>query len=423
MTLNTPPLSPLSQAARVCVVGGGPAGLAAAEVLSAAGCAVQVVEHMPSFGRKLLMAGRGGLNISHSEPPDKLLARYGTAAPWLEPALEAWTTEEIREWMSGLGQESFVGSSGRVFPTVMKASPLLRAWLERLRQQGVVLHTRVNWTGWDAAGHPVFAPVQPDGTLPDSLKPPYVPDAMVLALGGASWPRLGSTGTWVPTLQEQGIAVSPLAPSNCGFQVAWSAAMRERFAGTPLKPIALGFGDHTVRGEIVVTATGLEGGALYALSAALREHIAQHGSATLMLDLRPDLTEEALASRLSSVRPRESLSNRLRKALRLPPVAVALLREGGEVPATPQALAARLKALPLTLMQPQPLARAISTAGGVTQKACTSQFMLAARPGVFVAGEMLDWEAPTGGYLLHACLATGRAAGKGALQWLRDTHA
>ncbi|MGO3517484.1 MAG: TIGR03862 family flavoprotein [Acetobacter cibinongensis] len=423
MTLNTPPLSPLSQAARVCVVGGGPAGLAAAEVLSAAGCAVQVVEHMPSFGRKLLMAGRGGLNISHSEPPEKLLARYGTAAPWLKPALDAWTTDDIREWMSGLGQESFVGSSGRVFPTVMKASPLLRAWLERLRQQGVVLHTRVNWTGWDAAGHPVFAPAQPEGTLPASLQQPYVPDAMVLALGGASWPRLGSTGDWVPALQGQGVAVSSLAPSNCGFQVAWSPAMQERFAGTPLKPIALGFGDQTVRGEIVVTATGLEGGALYALSAALREQSAQYGSATLMLDLRPDLTEQALVSRLSTVRPRESLSNRLRKALRLPPVAVALLREAGEVPTTPQALAARLKALPITLTRPQPLARAISTAGGVAQAACTPQFMLAARPGVFVAGEMLDWEAPTGGYLLHACLATGRAAAKGALQWLRDTHA
>lgn len=409
--------------ARICVVGGGPAGLAAAEVLSAAGCAVQVVERMPSFGRKLLMAGRGGLNISHAEAPEALLARYGAAAPWLAPALAAWTTQDIRDWMAGLGQASFVGSSGRVFPTVMKASPLLRAWLERLRHQGVVLHTRIDWTGWNQQGHPTFAPTQTGATLPPELGPSYMPDAVVLALGGASWPRLGSTGAWVPLMQAQGVEVAPLAPSNCGFQVTWSATLRERFAGTPLKPVSLSFGGHTVRGEVVVTATGLEGGALYALSAALRGAVAQHGTATLQLDLRPDLTEHALATRLAAVRPRESLSNRLRKALRLPPVAGALLREAGPVPTTPQALAARLKALPVIVQAPEPLARAISTAGGVTQAACTPSFMLGTRPGVFVAGEMLDWEAPTGGYLLHGCLATGRAAAKGVLQWLQHPHA
>ncbi|MFT8671263.1 TIGR03862 family flavoprotein [Acetobacter orientalis] len=413
----------VTRPARVCVIGGGPAGLAAAEVLSVAGCAVQVVERMPSYGRKLLMAGRGGLNISHSEAADRLLTRYGSAAPWLAPALAAWTTQDIRDWMAGLGQDSFVGSSGRVFPTVMKASPLLRAWLERLRSQGVVLHTRTEWTGWNPQGHPIFTPTQEGASLPPELAPPYVPDAIVLALGGASWPRLGSTGAWVPVVQGQGVEVAQLQPSNCGFQVRWSDTLRVRFAGTPLKPVALSFAGRTVRGEVVVTATGLEGGALYALSAALRAHVAAQGSATLLLDLRPDLTEQVLAARLASVRPRESLSNRLRKALRLPPLAVALLHEAGPVPTTPQALAARLKALPITLHQPQPLVRAISTAGGVMHTACTPTFMLSAKPGVFVAGEMLDWEAPTGGYLLHGCLATGRAAAKGVLQWLQHPHA
>lgn len=444
---------------RVVVIGGGPAGLAAAEVLSAAGCVVQVVEAMPSLGRKFLMAGRGGLNITHSEPPEKFLTRYAEAAPWLTPFLKAWTTEQIRQWMDGLGQESFVGSSGRIFPRAMKASPLLRALLARLRSQGVTLHTRTRWTGWDAAGHLTFsqshANVQPQseaavsgpqtpqgvstsasldhteksGASPqaDPLQEPDVllfsqPDAVILALGGASWPRLGSDGGWVSPLEQRGVAVSALCPANCGFQVAWSEAVRERFAGTPLKPVALTFEGRTVRGELVVTASGLEGGALYALSAPLREHLAQHGTADLLCDLRPDLSVEELTKRLSAVRPRESLSNKLRKALRLPPVAVALLREAGPVPTSTSALAARLKALPVQLTGPEPLARAISTAGGIEQSACDERLMLRTLPGVFVAGEMLDWEAPTGGYLLHACLATGRGAAEGALAWLRDTH-
>lgn len=408
---------------RVFVIGGGPAGLAAAEVLSDAGCVVHVVERMPSLGRKFLMAGRGGLNISHSEVQEKLLARYGAAAPWLAPALAAWTTDDIRHWMSGLGQESFIGSSGRVFPKSMKASPLLRAWLARLQQQGVQFHTRVDWTGWDATtGRLTFTPAQGRSDLPPDLVEPCRADAVVLATGGASWPRLGSNGAWVPALQAQGATVVPLQPANCGFRTSWSAAMRDRFAGTPLKPVALRFGDHTVRGEVVVTATGLEGGALYTLSGVLRNHISQHGQAELLLDLRPDLSVATLASRLAKVRPRESLSNRLRKALRLPPVVAALLREAGEVPVTPQALAERLKALPVLLTGPESIERAISSAGGVAQAACEANFMLHAKPGVFVAGEMLDWEAPTGGYLLHACLATGRAAAKGALQWLRETR-
>ncbi|KXV71792.1 NAD(FAD)-utilizing dehydrogenase [Acetobacter cerevisiae] len=448
---------------RVVVIGGGPAGLAAAEVLSAAGCVVQVVEAMPSLGRKFLMAGRGGLNITHSEPPEKFLTRYAEAAPWLAPFLQAWTTEQIRQWMDGLGQESFVGSSGRIFPRAMKASPLLRAWLPRLREQGVTLHTRVRWMGWDAAGHLTFSqphtnvqpqsgtaepgpqpqPQPPQGMATSAslghmeksgtssqagpLQEPDVPlfsqpDAVILALGGASWPRLGSDGGWASLLEQRGVAVSALRPANCGFQVAWSEAVRERFAGTPLKPVALTFGSRTVRGELVVTASGLEGGALYALSAPLRAHLAQHGTADLLCDLRPDLSVEDLTKRLAAVRPRESLSNKLRKALRLPPVAVALLREAGPVPTSTAALAARLKALPVRLTAPEPLARAISTAGGIEQSACDERLMLRALPGVFVAGEMLNWEAPTGGYLLHACLATGRGAAEGALAWLRDTH-
>ncbi|OUJ06590.1 TIGR03862 family flavoprotein [Acetobacter malorum] len=418
----------MSNPFRVVVIGGGPAGLAAAEVLSAAGCAVQVVEAMPSLGRKFLMAGRGGLNITHSEPPEKFLTRYADAAPWLAPFLAAWTTEEIRQWMDDLGQESFVGSSGRIFPRAMKASPLLRAWLARLRAQGVTLHTRTRWTGWDAAGHLTFsqsssqvpAAGASEGGAASSLFP--TPDAVILALGGASWPRLGSDGGWVSLLEQRGVAVSALRPANCGFQVAWSEAVRERFAGTPLKPVALTFGGRTVRGELVVTESGLEGGALYALSAPLREHLAQHGTADLLCDLRPDLSVEELTKRLAAVRPRESLSNKLRKALRLPPVAVALLREAGPVPTSTSALAARLKALPVRLTGPEPLARAISTAGGVEEGACDERLMLHTLPGVFVAGEMLDWEAPTGGYLLHACLATGRSAAHGALAWLRDTH-
>lgn len=418
----------MSNPFRVVVIGGGPAGLAAAEVLSAAGCAVQVVEAMPSLGRKFLMAGRGGLNITHSEPPEKFLTRYADAAPWLAPFLAAWTTEEIRQWMDGLGQESFVGSSGRIFPRAMKASPLLRAWLARLRAQGVTLHTRTRWTGWDAAGHLTFSqsPSQGPDAEPSEgadASPLFTtPDAVMLALGGASWPRLGSDGGWVSLLEKRGVAVSALRPANCGFQVAWSEAVRERFAGTPLKPVALTFGDRTVRGELVVTDSGLEGGALYALSAPLREHLAQHGTADLLCDLRPDLSVEELIKRLAGVRPRESLSNKLRKALRLPPVAVALLREAGPVPTSTSALAARLKALPVRLTGPEPLARAISTAGGVEEGACDERLMLRTLPGVFVAGEMLDWEAPTGGYLLHACLATGRGAAQGALAWLRDTH-
>ncbi|MFT8674897.1 MAG: TIGR03862 family flavoprotein [Acetobacter sp.] len=412
--------------ARICIVGAGPAGLAAAEYLARSGCAVQVLDAMPSFGRKLLMAGRGGLNITHSESWPLFVERFGPASAWLRPALEAWSAQDIRDWMTGLGQASFVGSSGRVFPTAMKASPLLRAWLARLRDLGVVFTPRARWTGWNEQGQPVFTHEPQTGESSGDSEQGGEPgtfcvqaDALVLALGGASWPRLGSTGGWVDVLMRRGVAVAPLQPANCGFRASWSDVFARRFAGTPLKPVALSFDGVRVRGEVVVTQAGLEGGALYALSAALRQRVAEQGRAVVLCDLRPDMTQAEIAHRLAQVRGRESMANRLRKALRLPPVAVGLLREAGPVPVELAALAARIKALPVVLDGPQPLDRAISTAGGIMQQACTDQFMLRAMPGVFIAGEMLDWEAPTGGYLLHACLATGRAAGRGALDWLQ----
>lgn len=407
----------MSNKPRIVVVGGGPAGLAAAEYLAGAGCSVRVMERMPSLGRKFLMAGRGGLNIAHSEPHEDVLERYGPAKPWLQPALDAWTMQNIRDWMAGLGQESFIGSSGRVFPKGMKASPLLRAWLARLNAAGVTFQTRASWQGWTAQDHLLFNIQDQTNGAPHQAE--VEADAVLLALGGASWPRLGSCGNWVPLLQQRGVEVAQLEPANCGFCTRWSALFAERFAGTPLKPVALTFGGRRVRGEIVVTRTGVEGGALYALSRTVRQAITAEGQATVFCDLRPDLSEQDILDRLRATRVRESLSNRLRKALRLPPVAVGLLRESGDMPADLRALAGRIKAVPLTFDAPEPLTRAISTAGGVTQAACDQSFMLRAVPGVFVAGEMLDWEAPTGGYLLHASLATGRAAAKGMVAWLQ----
>ncbi|MBB2160310.1 TIGR03862 family flavoprotein [Gluconacetobacter sacchari] len=400
--------------AHIVVIGAGPAGLAAAEALAAGGCAVTVVERMPTIGRKMLMAGRGGLNLTHSEPLDRFLTRYGAARRWLEPALRAFSPDDLRAWAAALGQPCFVGSSGRVFPRAMKASPLLRAWGARLAEQGVTILTRHDWTGW--AGPRRVRVVSPRGERV------LAADAVVLALGGASWARLGADGAWTGLLAGGGVALAPFRPANCGFRSNWSDTLRARFAGTPLRGIALTQeGGPTVRGEAVVTARGLEGGAVYALSAGLRDRIAADGQARVMLDLRPDMTEAALAERLARVRGRESLSNTLRKALRLPAVAVALLREGGAAPPRDAASLARLvKAVPVTLTAPDSLDRAISVAGGVREDAVDARFMLRAWPGVFVAGEMLDWEAPTGGYLLQACFATGRAAARGVLAWLQE---
>lgn len=393
---------------KVTIVGAGPAGLMAAERLAQAGCKVTVHERMPSVARKFLLAGRGGLNLTHSEPLPGFLKRYGEAEGRLAPMIEGFDPADLIAWANGLGQETFVGSSGRVFPKAMKASPLLRAWLGRLAELGVEIRTRSEWRGWRPDGAPNFT----DG---ENGKP----DAVILALGGASWPRLGSDGSWTERLQERGVEVSPLRPSNAGFNVDWSDVLIERFAGQPLKSAAFTLGARTVRGEAMIARYGVEGGAIYALSAALRDAIEAEGSAVLTIDLRPDLTVEALAARLANGRGKDSVSNWLRKAGGLSPVAAALLREvPGEVPTGPDKLARRIKALRLKLTGAQGLERAISSAGGVRLDQVDANLMLKAVPGVFVAGEMLDWEAPTGGYLLQACFASGVAAANGVLAWL-----
>jgi uncharacterized flavoprotein (TIGR03862 family) len=392
----------------VHVIGAGPAGLMAAETLARGGARVVVHDRMPSVGRKFLMAGRGGLNLTHSEPVEVFARRYGDRQGHLAPWLDAFSQADLIAWAEGLGQPTFVGSSGRVFPRAMKASPLLRAWLARLDDLGVEVRTRSRWTGWDADTL-VFD--TPGGERQER------PSATVLALGGASWPRLGSDGAWAPWLEGIGAEVAPLVPANAGFDVTWSPVLVERFAGAVLKPAFLTFGDRQVRGELVVTRYGIEGGAVYALSSALRDAIARDGSAILTVDLRPDLTETALAERLARPRGKDSLTNHLRKAGGLSPVAVALLREIGEVPTNLEKLAKRIKAIRLKLTGMQGLERAISSAGGVRLESLDPSLMLRARPGVFVAGEMIDWEAPTGGYLLQASLASGVVAGRAALEW------
>jgi uncharacterized flavoprotein (TIGR03862 family) len=395
----------------VAVIGGGPAGLMAAEVLSAAGRSVAVFEKMPTFGRKFLMAGRGGLNLTHSEDFARFAQRYGAASPTLRPMLEAFTPADLIAWAEGLGQATFVGSSGRVFPKALKASPLLRAWLARLEGQGVALRTRAEWRGWTADGALTF--LTSEGVEIVRAR------AVILALGGASWAKLGSDGAWAPLLQAKGAAVAPFAAANSGFDVAWSEVFKDRFAGEPLKNIGLRLGEVTARGDAMIAGYGLEGGAVYALGAAPRETIAAHGGAVVEIDLRPDLSVEVLAARLAKPRNGQSLANFLRKAAHLSPVEVNLLREahGRDLPAEPSALAATIKAAPIALAGAQPLDRAISSAGGVSFDSLDG-LELRSAPGVFVAGEMLDWEAPTGGYLLQACFATGVAAAKQALATL-----
>ena len=395
----------------VAVIGAGPAGLMAADVLSAGGASVTVYDRMPSVGRKFLMAGRGGLNLTHSEPFEEFLARYGRAAASLRPMLEAFPGAVLIAWANGLGQETFVGSSGRVFPRAMKASPLLRAWLARLADRGVQFRMRRAWLGWDDSGALTFRAPQGVETVPT--------DATILALGGASWPRLGSDGGWSDILAGKGVAIAPLRPANCGFAIGWSFVFRTRFAGEPLKNVALRFGDLSARGDVVVTTYGIEGGAVYALSAALRDAIASGGSTVVQVDLRPDMPLELLAKKLDRPRGKETMSNFLRKASNLSPLEINLLRETGEMPSTATALAARIKALPLTLTAPQALTRAISTAGGISFAALDENLMLRGLPDVYAAGEMLDWEAPTGGYLLQACFATGAFAANAILHKIR----
>ena len=395
------------------VIGGGPAGLRAAEVLSRAGVRVTLFERMPTAGRKFMMAGRGGLNLTHSEDFARFLSRYGAAELALRPALEAFSPQALRAWCETLGQTTFVGSSGRVFPTALKASPLLRAWLARLTEQGVRFRLRRQWLGWDDDGGLVFL-------APNGVRESETADATILALGGASWPKLGTDGAWTDALGARGIKINRLRPANCGFTVAWSDLFRHRFAGHPLKNIALSFAGQSRRGEALVTAYGLEGGGVYSLSAALRDAIEADDQAVLSVDLLPDRSTSDIATRLAMPRKTQSSASFLRKALCLTPVAINLLREvaGPALPVEPERLASLVKALPLTLTAIQPLGRSISTAGGVCFDELTDGFMLKTLPGVFVAGEMLDWEAPTGGYLLQACFATGMAAAKGVLAWL-----
>ncbi|MCP1907659.1 putative flavoprotein (TIGR03862 family) [Bradyrhizobium elkanii] len=404
----------------VAVIGAGPAGMMAAEVLAQGGAQVTVYDAMPSAGRKFLMAGRGGLNLTHSEPLPDFLARYREAMPHLKAAVEAFPPEALRVWSEALGQPTFVGTSGRVFPEAFKASPLLRSWLRRLDAAGVAFAFRHRWTGWGARGGLLFE--TPDGQRTVNA------DATVLALGGASWPRLGSDGAWAEILSAKGVAVAPIKPANSGFTVAWSNIFRDRFEGQPLKGVALTIGSHTARGEAIVTRSGIEGGAIYALSAELRDAVLAKGTATLTVALRPDATRDELVTRLSVPKGKQSLSNFLRKAAQLSPVGIGLLQEaaiasGRSLAALPPAeLAELINAVPIRITGVAPIARAISSAGGIRFDELDAHFMLRRLPGVFAAGEMLDWEAPTGGYLLQASFATSVAAGKGALNWLYPSY-
>ncbi len=384
----------------------------AAEVLAQANVKVDVYDAMPSVGRKFLMAGKGGMNITHSEPFEAFLTRYGTRRADIEPLLSAFPPEALREWIHNLGIATFVGTSGRVFPADMKAAPLLRAWLHRLRERGVHLHARHRWLGWNQQGDLRFG--TPEAEVCTR------PDAVVLALGGGSWPQLGSDGSWTPLLARRGIPIAPLRPANCGFDVQWSAHLRERFAGEPLKSVAATFGSVHKHGECMITEHGIEGGLIYAFSAALRDEIERNGEATLHLDLLPEWNIERVHKEVAHPRGARSLTSHLQSRLGLRGLKANLLREilGGEQMHDSELLAHTIKALPLRLIAPRPIAEAISSAGGVPFEALDDQLMLKQLPGVFCAGEMLDWEAPTGGYLLTACFASGQAAGKGVAHWL-----
>jgi uncharacterized flavoprotein (TIGR03862 family) len=396
------------------VIGAGPAGLMAAEVLAQSGVQVDVFDAMPSVGRKFLLAGKGGLNLTHSEPLPAFTGRYAARAQEVAAWLAAWSPADLREWAQALGVQTFVGTSGRVFPADMKAAPLLRAWLHRLRGQGVRFHMRHRCLGWDASGGLRFAHAEGERVVHAR--------ATVLALGGGSWPQLGSTGAWQPWLREAGADVAPLVPANCGFECGWSAHVRERFAGAPVKPVVLRFNDFERQGEFVLSEYGVEGSLIYAASARLRDAIARDGHATFTLDLLPAHDAARVAREVAHPRGARSWSSHLKSRLGVDGVKSALLNEvlPREAWADPARVATTLKALPITVTAPRPIAEAISSAGGVRLESLSNHLMLRSRPGVFCAGEMLDWEAPTGGYLLQASMASGRVAGQGALQWLRE---
>ena len=397
----------------IAVIGGGPAGLMAAEIAAQAGACVCVYDSMPSVGRKFLLAGKGGLNLTHSEPLPTFVERYGNSTPRIRPFLDSFGPDSLRAWAAELGIQTFIGSSGRVFPSDFKAAPLLRSWLRRLDGLGVRRHVRHRWLGWDEHGNLRF--FTPHGEITAA------PRATILALGGASRPHLGSDGAWVAPLSAKGISIAPLTPANCGFDVHWSEHFCSRFAGTPIKPVSLSFAGQTVRGELMLTKTGIEGGAVYALSASLRDAIAAQGQAELQIDLRPDWTAEKLGQTLTGPRGSRSLSSHLTRCTGLHGAATALLREslGAEAMTDLGRLSSAIKALTLCLHNPRPVAEAISTAGGIRFHDVDDGLMLTNLPGVFVAGEMLDWEAPTGGYLLTACFATGHRAGTAAAQWVK----
>jgi uncharacterized flavoprotein (TIGR03862 family) len=403
----------------VAIVGGGPAGLMAAEVISAQNIKVDIYDSMPSVGRKLLMAGKSGLNITHSDPFDMFAARYGKRRAQIEPMLKNFGANELREWVHSFDIQTFIGTSGRVFPTGMKASPLLRAWLSRLNASNVTLHLRHKLTAIlpDQRSSPVGRSlrfVTPEGEVTIQA------DAIVLALGGGSWPRLGSDGGWVSMLEQAGVKVEALRPSNCGFDVEWSEHFREKFDGHPIKSVVMSFGDFQQQGEFIVTKEGVEGGLIYTASAMMRDSIYTNGSAVMHLDLKPDRTLEWLKEQLARPRGKRSLSSFLEKTLGIKGVKAGLLYEfvSKEDFMNPEKLAGFIKALPVPLVAPRPLDEAISSAGGVTFESMDEHLMLKNLPGVFCAGEMLDWEAPTGGYLLTACFASGYAAGNGVLRWL-----
>lgn len=395
----------------IAIIGGGPAGLMAAETLSLGGHAVTVYEGMPTVGRKFLLAGKSGLNITHAEEYARFATRFDAASDRLRPALDAFTPDDVRAWAAGLGIETFVGSSGRVFPKAMKASPLLRAWLRRLEAQGVTILTRHRWVGFAKNG---LAFDTPDGRIVVEC------DATLLALGGASWPRLGSDAAWVPWLRDRGVEIGDFEPANCGFDVVWSDGFRERFAGEPVKSVTATSDAGTFPGEFVVTRNGIEGSLIYAHAASLRDRIERDGNATLVLDLAPGRTVEKLARDLARQGAKASFSSRLRKGAGIEGVKAALLRElaPDAAKSDQENLARLIKALPLTVLKTRPITEAISSAGGIRWSAVDGAYMLKVLPGIFVAGEMLDWEAPTGGYLLTACLATGHAAARGIEAWV-----